>query len=660
MGKKTRSRRRYIPSLTAEVVADVEQLGLVIDEFISMLPEMQAHGRRLRQLQDKARRTLDDDALARRFRARRRPRGATHRLDEGCRSMGVPRGASLRSTTAQRPTAVMSAGPSLRPRLPAGLRRLLDDGFVQGPVEGLLAAHLHDVAHADTKLPGQLPERFERWISVASFEFTEKPERQYLVCRFLLCEAREPASLSDVGADAFGEAIKVHSASEGVGVLLLEPNKGMILLARAGGRCRCWMEEKQMQRAQGLVVAVVGVVLVVPLVLGCGGAQAPKDDVIGQRWRELYPRCKADPTPCRTACNAGEQVACAVLRDKQVAEANRATPAPESKDAGDVSDPAVVEIVPARLPKRPPAVTTRKASLVIQEAAALEDALKAAPPSAPVRKGLLGRAATAYAELALFSGPAEADPVRRAKLTRAGALNALSSWQAAVEAGTEADDASIYRLGLLWETIGKFDNAGSAYLRVVKEFPSSPLVPFAYLGVGIVLDAKGSAELAKKAFANCVDIPPWENPVWDEARKLAGLPEGYETPAMTERKKAVAEAETERRVADAFSDVRFVIDDIAKGRFKVRFGRKTFTPSRQNVRGLNLMEAELQRKLREDYCNARQSFIEQHGKDELAKRAKDHCEQTPPTTGGIGGGDEPLKEDCRAVVSAPCQPEGRQ
>lgn len=120
------------------------------------------------------------------------------------------------------------------------------------------------------------------------------------------------------------------------------------------------------------------------------------------------------------------------------------------------------------------------------------------------------------------------------------------------------------------------------------------------------------------------------------------------------------ERKFDANATNAFASVIFSVDDVAKMRFKLRFGRKTFTPSKANLRGLARMEVDAERKVREDHCPARKAFIEQYGKDEFAKRAKDHCENSPPTEGGVGGGDEPLTADCKAVFATVCALEVRR
>ena len=57
----------------------------------------------------------------------------------------------------------------------------------------------------------------------------------------------------------------------------------------------------------------------------------------------------------------------------------------------------------------------------------------------------------------------------------------------------------------------------------------------------------------------------------------------------------------------------------------------------------------------EVYCPAATTFIKAHGKTEFRDRAKDHCEERPPSMTGISGAEVELKAECRAVYASGCR-----
>lgn len=376
-------------------------------------------------------------------------------------------------------------------------------------------------------------------------------------------------------------------------------------------------------------------------IVSCSGPQQPRQDSIEERWKALFAQCKVDPLTCKTKCDGGDSVACSVLKNETVAaKLKEAKPVTEGADDGATA----IEILPVRLPARPAATTTRPVPALLSEISATEDLLKKEPK-------LVLRLAGLYAELALFSGPAEPDAKKRTKLVRAGAMKALSNWSLAIKNGfAPADDKTLYVMALLHEIVDQRDQARASFMKVV-ELKSSPLVPHALFGLGILFERDGKAGYAKQTFLKCVDIPPSDNPLWDLARQRAGLPEGFETPAMIARREAAEKAAAEAKIAAAFGLVSSLVDDIAQLRFQVQVAKK-LGPSKPNLKAIPVVEAEAARKVKEDYCPQKQKFVDEYGPDEFSTRSKAFCADTPPV--GTAGGSVKLTSDCQAIVATAC------
>lgn len=378
------------------------------------------------------------------------------------------------------------------------------------------------------------------------------------------------------------------------------------------------------------------------LLAACGGPQQPRQDSIEHRWKALLAQCKVDPLVCKRGCDGGDSVACSVLTNETVAAKLKEPKPPGDESADDGA--AAIEILPVRLPARPPATTTRPIPVLLAEISAAEDLTK---KDAKLTLKLAGL----YTELALFSGPTEPDTKKRPKLIRAGAAKALSNWAPAIKGGyVSEDDKTLYVMGLLYEVLDQRDQARASFMKIV-DMKSSSLVPHALFGLAVLFDRDGKAEYAKQTFKKAVDIPPWDNPLWDLARQRAGLPEGYETPAMIARREAAEKAAAEAKIATAFGLVSSLVDDIAQLRFQAKIA-KTLGPSKPNLKAIPVVEAEAARKLKEEYCPQKQKFIDEYGPDEFATRAKAFCVDTPPV--GTAGGSVKLTAECQTIVATAC------
>lgn len=378
------------------------------------------------------------------------------------------------------------------------------------------------------------------------------------------------------------------------------------------------------------------------LLASCGGPQKPRQDAIEQRWKALLAQCKVDPLICKTKCDGGDSVACSVLTNETVAAKLKEAKPPGDESAEDGA--RAIEILPVRLPARPPATTTRPVPALLSEISGTEDLLKKEPK-------LVVRLAGLYTELALHSGPTEPDAKKRTKLVRAGAVKALSNWSTAIKNGfAPEDDKTLYAMGLLYEVLDQRDQARASFMKIV-DMKSSSLVPHALFGLGLLFERDGKTEYATQTFKKAVDIPPWDNPLWDLARQRAGLPAGYETPAMIARREAAEKAAAEAKIATAFGLVSSLVDDIAQLRFQVKIA-KTLGPSKPNLKATPVVEAEAARKLKEEYCPQKQKFIDEYGPDEFNTRAKTFCIDTPPV--GTAGGSVKLTAECQTIVATAC------
>jgi hypothetical protein len=81
------------------------------------------------------------------------------------------------------------------------------------------------------------------------------------------------------------------------------------------------------------------------------------------------------------------------------------------------------------------------------------------------------------------------------------------------------------------------------------------------------------------------------------------------------------------------------------------------TPSQQ--RGLKLLSDEIGRRTRENFCSAKQAFVDMAGPGEFQRLAGEKCANGPPQTSGLGGTQMKLSTECRTVTSAACASDAR-
>lgn len=103
----------------------------------------------------------------------------------------------------------------------------------------------------------------------------------------------------------------------------------------------------------------------------------------------------------------------------------------------------------------------------------------------------------------------------------------------------------------------------------------------------------------------------------------------------------------------AWSNLRAIGDDLATKRFLHAFAAANLKGTR-NARATQNMAAHIASITKDDFCPAMKEFLKVSTKVELAKRAKAHCDDDPPTATGLAGKEEILTAECRAVYATTC------
>jgi tetratricopeptide (TPR) repeat protein len=108
----------------------------------------------------------------------------------------------------------------------------------------------------------------------------------------------------------------------------------------------------------------------------------------------------------------------------------------------------------------------------------------------------------------------------------------------------------------------------------------------------------------------------------------------------------------------SWSSVAEAIRDIATSQHSVKIARALGPgPKGRRARAAEVVQADVERKKREDYCPARREFIAKFGLEEFSKRAKEQCEgENAPADGADSGVPEQrrLWTDCNEVVATSC------
>lgn len=108
-----------------------------------------------------------------------------------------------------------------------------------------------------------------------------------------------------------------------------------------------------------------------------------------------------------------------------------------------------------------------------------------------------------------------------------------------------------------------------------------------------------------------------------------------------------------QKVDSAWAVVERVGDDLATKKFLHGFAVQHTTGAR-NARAVQRMVEHMKAITQDDFCPAVKTFISKSSKTEFAKRAKKHCDESPPTAGGLNGEQVECRGECRAVFATPC------
>ncbi|MBK6515687.1 MAG: hypothetical protein IPG04_16700 [Polyangiaceae bacterium] len=149
-----------------------------------------------------------------------------------------------------------------------------------------------------------------------------------------------------------------------------------------------------------------------------------------------------------------------------------------------------------------------------------------------------------------------------------------------------------------------------------------------------------------------------EDKKYDDARTYLkkGCDGKYELACNLAKDVDKVEAEEKKsataKVDAAWSALTAVGDDLATKKFLHRVASQNFKGAK-NAAATQRMGLHIQ-EMTKDYCEAAKEFSKVSTKAELAKRAKKHCDEDPPTATGLGGTEETLTVECKAVYATPC------
>ena len=107
--------------------------------------------------------------------------------------------------------------------------RLFSYGLAQWRLQGSFVTCLDKVPNADPKASGQHPEGLEGGISLTSLKLRKKSRRNDVAGCLDLRDPLDPPSPPYIGTNKFPKSAEVHEVSRTQVVLLMEPNKRMIL-----------------------------------------------------------------------------------------------------------------------------------------------------------------------------------------------------------------------------------------------------------------------------------------------------------------------------------------------------------------------------------------------------------------------------------------------
>ena len=114
-----------------------------------------------------------------------------------------------------------------------------------------------------------------------------------------------------------------------------------------------------------------------------------------------------------------------------------------------------------------------------------------------------------------------------------------------------------------------------------------------------------------------------------------------------------AEKEDKQQGDALWSPVVSSADDIAQRRHMASFARQN-APTARNLAAAQRVDAHVASLIRDSYCPAVKAFLKRSTRADFQARAKDHCDQEPPTGTGLGGEQVVLTAGCRQVFATPC------
>ena len=186
------------------------------------------------------------------------------------------------------------------------------------------------------------------------------------------------------------------------------------------------------------------------------------------------------------------------------------------EEPADIRTALTIRARDPRIAKRHP----RSRVLVMTEVQGLERLLATTPESTSERPAIRQRLAEVYNELAYTSNGADAARARDELIKNYVAIKGESPQFAQM-------DEVLYYLGLAYELNRDLASARRSYFELIKNHPTSKLVPLAYFAFGELFFAEAAADpsknaLALESYAAVLKYPRADNPVYADALLRTG------------------------------------------------------------------------------------------------------------------------------------------
>jgi uncharacterized membrane protein len=114
-----------------------------------------------------------------------------------------------------------------------------------------------------------------------------------------------------------------------------------------------------------------------------------------------------------------------------------------------------------------------------------------------------------------------------------------------------------------------------------------------------------------------------------------------------------SEAEFHALVARLSNDIEVIATDLAEKKFLSTFAAQNLQ-GRRNAIALGRMQEHMEAIRVEAYCPKKKNLMLLIHPPDFAALAKKHCEENPPTAGGLSGEQVTLTNECKAVYATPC------